>query len=157
MRYTLHLSDRVAGAMVTINFEREVQLPAQRIWAVLEDFGNMAWAEGVTRTEIVGEGVGMTRRLHMPGMEPIDEVLESMDVPNMTYSYSIPKGLPLPINDYVATARLEPLSDQATRITWQCQCRPKDPDMPFEELEAMVHATYNLLVDMVTRYLTQDA
>jgi hypothetical protein len=143
--------------MVTVHFEREVDLPAQQIWAILEDFGNMAWAEGVTRTEILGEGVGMTRRLHMPGMEPIDEVLESMDAPNMTYSYSIPKGLPLPISDYVATARLEPLDDQTTRITWQCNCTPDDPGMSFEELEAMVHATYNLLVDMVTRYLTRAA
>ena len=80
-----------------------------------------------------------------------------MDAPNMTYSYSIPKGLPLPITDYVATARLEPLNDQATRISWQCQCAPEDPDMPIEEVEAMVHATYNLLVDMVSRYLTRDA
>ena len=139
--------------MAEVFFQRDIPFPVERVWAVLEDFGNMEWAPGIARTELIGEGVGMTRRLHMDGMEPIDEVLESMDPPNRTYSYSIPRGLPLPITDYLATARLEALDRESTRVHWSCQCTPLDPGLPASELEAMIHGTYNLLVDMVTQFL----
>ena len=142
--------------MAQVHFERDIAFPVERVWAVLEDFGNMEWAPGVSRTELIGSGIGMTRRLHMDGMEPIDEVLESMDAANMTYSYSIPRGLPLPITDYLATARLEALDAHNTRVRWSCECSPVDPGLSPEELETMIHATYNLLVDMVSQYLAGE-
>ena len=141
--------------MVQIDFERDVPVSAQRMWAVLEDFGNMAWAAGGKKTELIGDGIGMTRRLHMDGMDPIDEVLQSMDPANMTFSYSIPRGLPLPVSDYIATARLQPLDAGNTRVHWSCTCTPDNPEQSLDALESMIHATYNLLVDMVTGYLAQ--
>ena len=39
----------------------------------------------------------------MEGMDPIDEVLERMDSAAMTLSYTIPRGLPLPLTDYRST------------------------------------------------------
>jgi hypothetical protein len=143
--------------MEYVEFERIIAFPAQRVWAVLEDFGNTAWAVGVSRTEIIGEGIGMTRRLYMEGMEPIDEVLKSIDPQQMTFSYSIPRGLPLPITDYTATARLEALGDTSTRVKWSCECIPEDPGLSYAELEQMIHATYTLLVDLVSSHLTRIA
>ena len=143
--------------MEQVDFQRDIAFPVEAVWALLEDFGNMQWAPGIARVELIGEGVGMTRRLHMDGTDPIDEVLESIDAPKLTYSYSIPRGLPLPITDYLATARLEALDDDNTRVFWSCQCTPLDPDLPRESLETMVHNTYNLLVDMVSDFLSQKA
>ena len=142
--------------MTVIQFQRDIDFPAPSVWAVLEDFGNMSWAQGLSRVEIMGEGVGMTRRLHMDGMEPIDEVLESMEPEIMAFSYSIPRGLPLPVDDYLARARLEALESERTRVNWTCECTPRDPEMDPAELEKMIHATYNLLVDMVSAHLERN-
>ena len=139
--------------MPAIEFQRELGFPAERVWALLEDFGNMQWAPGVKRTELIGEGIGMTRRLHMDGMEPIDEVLETQDPATMSFSYSIPRGLPLPVTDYVAGARIESIDSDSCRVHWHGSCTPTDPDMPGAELETMLHSTYNLLLDMVETFL----
>ena len=136
-----------------IDFEKTVGIPAGRLWAVLEDFGNMSWAEGIAKTELIGEGVGMTRRLHMDGMEPIDEVLESMDAANLTYSYSIPRGLPLPVSDYFATVRLEAIDQNTTRVSWACRCEPQDATIPPAELEAMIQGTYDMMLNWVAAYI----
>ena len=140
--------------MVHIDFQRELPFPAERVWALLEDFGNMQWAPGVKRVELLGEGIGMTRRLHMDGMEPIDEVLESQDADTMSYQYSIPRGIPRPVTDYLASARIEPLDDNRCRAFWSCQCRPTDASLSEEDLENMMRGTYQMLLDMVETFLS---
>lgn len=141
--------------MPQIDFQRDMAFPASRVWAVLEDFGNMEWAAGVKKVELIGDGVGMTRRLHMDGMDPIDEVLESRDAATMSYSYSIPRGIPLPVTDYLASARVEALGDERCRVHWHARCTPTDPSISDPQLEEMLHSTYNLLLDMVEAFLTQ--
>ena len=139
--------------MVRIDYQRELPFPAERVWALLEDFGNMQWAPGIKRVEHIGEGIGMTRRLHMDGMDPIDEVLEAQDPATMTYSYSIPRGIPLPVTDYLASARIEALEEGRCRAHWSCQCTPTDSSISAEELEGMMKGTYTLLLDMVETFL----
>lgn len=143
--------------MAGIAFERELPFPATSVWEVLEDFGNMAWAPGVKQVEIIGSGIGMTRRLHMDGMEPIDEVLESQDPATMSFSYSIPRGIPLPVTDYLASARIEGIDDGRCRAHWSCTCTPTDDSMDEAQLEEMLHGTYTLLLDMVEAYLVKRA
>jgi hypothetical protein len=141
--------------MPHIDFQRDMDFPASRVWPVLEDFGNMEWAQGVKQVELIGEGIGMTRRLHMDGMDPIDEVLESLDPATMSYSYSIPRGIPLPVTDYLASARVEALDDSRCRVHWHARCTPTDSSISDEQLEDMLHSTYNLLLDMVETFLKQ--
>lgn len=141
--------------MAGISFERELPFAAATVWAVLEDFGNMAWA-GVKQVEVIGSGIGMTRRLHMDGMDPIDEVLESQDPATMSFSYSIPRGIPLPVTDYLASARIESIDEGRCRAHWSCTCTPTDATMDEAQLEEMLHGTYTLLLDMVENYLTQQ-
>jgi hypothetical protein len=139
--------------MPSIEFQRDMDFPAARVWALLEDFGNMSWAPGVKNVEIIGAGIGMTRRLHMDGMDPIDEVLETQDPATMSFSYSIPRGIPLPVTDYLAGARIESTGGNTCRVHWHGSCTPTDPSMSGEDLEAMLHSTYNLLLDMLDTYL----
>lgn len=143
--------------MAGIAFERELPFSATSVWEVLEDFGNMAWAPGVKQVEIIGSGIGMTRRLHMDGMEPIDEVLESQDPATMSFSYSIPRGIPLPVSDYLASARIEAIDDKRCRAHWSCTCTPTDDSTDEAQLEKMLHGTYTLLLDMVEAYLAKRA
>jgi hypothetical protein len=95
----------------------------------------------------------MIRRLFMEGMEPIDEVLETMDEQARTYSYTIPRGLPLPVTDYRATARVETKPDSMARVHWSCECTPTNPSMSEAEIEALMHSTYNGLLDMMAAHL----
>lgn len=142
--------------MAGISFERDLPFAAASVWAVLEDFGNMAWAPGVKQVEVIGDGVGMTRRLHMDGMDPIDEVLQSQDPATMSFSYSIPRGIPLPVTDYLASARIEALEGGHCRAHWSCTCTPTDPGIDEAQLEDMLRGTYTLLLDMVESYLTEQ-
>jgi hypothetical protein len=69
--------------MVNVKLIRDLDFTAQRVWAVLEDYGNMEWAMGPPKVEVIGEGIGMIRRVLIEGMDPIDEVLETMDAEKM--------------------------------------------------------------------------
>ncbi len=138
--------------MIEVKLVREMNFPAQRVWAVLEDYGNMEWT-GAPEFKVIGEGIGMIRQVIMPGLEPIDEVLEMMDADNMTFSYSIVRGLPLPLTDYRSTARLEQLGDRSTRIYWSCQCTPTDDSMTDADVESLMQGVYNGLLDSLEAYL----
>ena len=41
--------------MVEAKLVRELGFPAERVWSVLQDFGNMEWAMGPPRVEVIGE------------------------------------------------------------------------------------------------------
>ncbi len=139
--------------MVEAKLVRELDFPAQRVWAVLEDFGNMEWAMGPPKVEVIGTGEGMTRRTLMEGMDPIDEVLERMDSAAMTLSYTIPRGLPLPLTDYRSTARVEASATGNAIVHWSCECTPTDDSMSEADAEALMQGTYNALLDSLEAFL----
>jgi len=143
--------------MVEVKLARELPFSAAMIWPVLEDYGNMEWAMGPPRVEVIGEGIGMIRRILMKGMEPIDEVLEARDAEAMTYTYSIPRGLPLPLTDYRSTARIEVIDDHNARVHWSCQCTPTDESMSEADTETLMHNTYNALLDSLEAFLRRQS
>ena len=142
--------------MGTVKLVRELDFPAARVWLVLEDFGNMEWVMGPPKVEVIGEGIGMIRRILMPGLEPIDEVLESSDPATMTYSYTIPRGLPLPLTDYRSTARVEETETGGARVHWSCECKPIDASMTVEAIESLMHNTYNSMLDALEAFLQSE-
>jgi hypothetical protein len=143
--------------MVNVKLIRDLDFTAQRVWDVLEDYGNMEWAMGPPKVEVIGEGIGMIRRVLIEGMDPIDEVLETMDAEQMSYSYSIPRGLPLPLTDYRSSARVEKRDDGNARVHWSCQCTPTDATMSEADIERLMHDTYNSLLDSLAAFLTRQA
>jgi hypothetical protein len=141
--------------MVQVELVRDLDFPLQQVWETLGDFANMEWT-GAPEVEILGEGIGMTRRVIMAGMEPIDEVLQSLDHEANSFSYTIPRGLPLPVTDYTAGARAEALDDHRTRIYWSCTCTPTDGSMSAADVQALMERTYTSLLDGLANYLQQD-
>ena len=111
--------------MVETHLAREVNVSAARAWALLEDFGDISWAPGVDKIELIGSGIGMTRRLHIKGIDPIDEVLTAQDGPSMRFSYAIPSGVPMPVTNYSANAKVTALDDKRCRIEWYGQAEPQ--------------------------------
>ena len=126
----------------------DVALPAAKLWAVIEDFCNISWAPGIERVEIIGSGIGVIRRLHMPGLpEPIDEQLLSIDAATMNMHYAIPRGLPIPLDDYTARARLEKLSDSQTRIHWEGDFIPRG--LSEDDASTIIRGIYDQLIGWI--------
>ena len=124
--------------------ERDVAIPADTLWKTLGDFGNMGWAPGIEKTEVIGQGIGMIRRIHMPNMQPIDEVLEAIDPQAMCFSYTIPRGLPMPITDYRAEVQLTALPDNKTHIRWSCSGKPEG--ISDDDVAAIMQGAYDQMI-----------
>ncbi len=137
--------------MVNVHLARDFDIAAGKVWALLEDFGNISWAPGIDKTEVIGEGVGMTRRLHIAGMEPIDEVLTAMDKSAMTFSYNIPRGIPMPVTDYSANAKVTPLGEGRCHVDWYGRAEPVG--ISEKELGAMLTGTYEMLLQWIHDHL----
>ena len=94
--------------MVRCTYEQTLPASANEVWAVFSRFGEIDWLPGPERVETSGTGVGMTRFLHIPGLEaPIEETLESLDEANQRFSYRVKKNPFVPYNRYQATVGVE--------------------------------------------------
>jgi len=126
---------------VNMHVQHDFDYPADRVWDMLGNFGDIGWCVGIERTELSGSGPGMVRRIHMPGMSaPIEEVLESMDTAARTFSYSIPRGNPMPITNYLATVRVEDLDGKRCRVNWSAV--GEATGMSGEEASAILSGVY---------------
>ena len=104
---------------VNMHVQGDFDHPTDRVWEVLGDFSDIGWCVGIERVELSGSGPGMTRNIYMPGMSaPIEEMLESMDATARTFSYTIPRGNPMPVTNYLATVRVEDLGGARCRVHW---------------------------------------
>lgn len=133
-----------------IKVVKDVPVSLDKIWGILSDFGNMDWAPGLEKTEVIGSGAGMIRRLYMPGMEPIDEVLTYMDNENKKYAYTIPRGMPLPVSDYQAEVTVQE-TDTGCRIIWTSEAVAKGD---VKQAEKMVADMYATMIDWLVDYLS---
>lgn len=143
--------------MLNIKVIQTLDFAAEEAWPILEDYGNISrWIQGIDKLEIIGEGVGMIRRIHMDALdEPIDEVLDFMDSDNMHFGYSIPKGLPLPLTDYKAEAQIKALEGGRCEVTWQSHCNP-EAGLSEADATAILEGTYKQLIGWLEEYLTSQ-
>lgn len=138
---------------ITANVERQLDFACELVWRLLEDFGNIHWAPGIDKLEIIGEGIGMIRRIHITGLDqPIDEVLTSLDAAAMSFSYSIPRGLPFPLKNYQAFAHAQCLGEGKTLVRWESDC--ESDGVSHEDGSSMLVDTYNQLIDWINDELT---
>ena len=88
---------------------------------MLADFaGFLSWAGGPGATlEIVGdEGIGMVRRMNIPGIGLVGERLVRLDEAEHVLSYEIAEGNPLGMDTYIAVATLSDKGDGTCHIAW---------------------------------------
>lgn len=100
--------------MHTVTYERELAVPAQRIFEYIVNFGDIeAWwpKGGALRIQKVvneGDGIGMVRHIYNEGMPtPISERLDFLDTEAMKWKLSIVGVRPAGITQYQATGQLE--------------------------------------------------
>jgi hypothetical protein len=109
----------MAKATVTTDFS----IPADKLWALVRDFGNVSWVQGASDTAVEGEGVGMVRIFKAGDGPPIRERLEALDDAARSLTYTIPENLPLPVKDYTSTMTVTPKGDGCT-LEWTCVGEP---------------------------------
>ncbi len=133
---------------INAKVERELDFPCEQVWSLLEDFGNIHWAPGIDKLEVIGDGIGMIRRIHINGLEsPIDEVLESRDAAAMEFSYGIPRGLPFPLKHYRAFSKTQSINPSKTLVQWISDCEPDG--ISEQDANKLLTDTYNQLIDWI--------
>lgn len=106
--------------------------PVERVWERIRDFNALpAWNPNVERSEIEdgreADAVGCVRSFVLRDGGQLREQLLSLSDEELSFSYSILDS-PMPVEGYVATVRLLPVSDgDRTYAEWSAEfdCPPE--------------------------------
>jgi hypothetical protein len=133
--------------MATFEAKGEYAVPAEKLWAVVRDFGSVGWIQGISDVKVVGSGPGMTRILN----GAIHETLESIDDARRVLTYTIPKGLPLPVKNYHATMKVDAAGPGKSQLTWTCRAEPDG--VPEEQARQAVTGMYQTMLGWIRDYV----
>lgn len=113
--------------MATVTVKRTLEVPADRVWKLVADFGDTSWMPGPPKSELVGSGPGMERRIPAGPGKVIREQLESVDQASRTLVYTIPENVPFPVKDYRATMRVTG-AGAGSELEWSASFEPVGTD-----------------------------
>jgi len=133
--------------MAKYEVKGEIAVPAEKLWALVRDFGNVPWIQGLSDVKVVGSGPGMTRIMN----GTIHETLESVDDAQRVLTYTIPKGLPLPIRNYHSTMKVEPVGAGRSQLTWTCRGEPDG--VPEEQAGQAITGMYTAMIGWIRDHL----
>ena len=88
----------------SVSYSRTIEADLETSWSVLRDFGSLIhWVKGgdVGSITVSGDGIGMTRDLNLPSVGKVQHCLEEMDEANHLIAYSLTRGQPLGMREYV--------------------------------------------------------
>jgi hypothetical protein len=126
--------------------ERQVAAPAEQVWDLLRNFGDIAWIPAAGLVDVEGDGPGMRRRIHGTGAgSPVVERLISVDDTTRTIEYTIEENNPLPVTSYLGTVSVDDAGDDAM-IRWAVAFEPAG-----DETDAA--AVVRLMLDALTGWL----
>jgi hypothetical protein len=125
-----------AHGPVRQKFEEEITInaPAEKVWAIIKDYGDMSWLPAIKSTKADGGNAkGATRVLTLKDGGTITEELKKYDDKKMSYGYKITdisssqtithsgqeEKVPVfPVNDYAASIDLED-NGPSTKVIWK--------------------------------------
>ncbi|MDH3211295.1 MAG: SRPBCC family protein [Myxococcales bacterium] len=137
--------------MVEVRTEREFEVDAKALWAILADFGDIRWIPGIEQVELEGEGVGMVRHVTAPGMPQLHERLDAIDHATMTLDYSLPAVAYLQVRNYRARARVVALAAGRCRLVWSCRAEADAVDEA--QATANTEAFYAMVMTWIRDFL----
>ena len=50
--------------MARVTVKESLAFPAQKVWELVSDFGNVSWFQGLAKSEVRGQGPGMVRLIY---------------------------------------------------------------------------------------------
>lgn len=106
--------------MGTVVCVKELDVPADKVWAVLSDFGGfLGWATGGNGSlRLEGTGVGAIRHLELPGLGKMAERLDRNDHDTRTQGYTLMYGQPIGMGKYSAVVTVSD-SPGGCRLDWK--------------------------------------
>jgi len=133
--------------MTEVSVARETDVSFDAVWGLVADFGDTSWMNGVAKTEIDGDGVGMTRNVYVdPNGAPVRETLTDRDDDAHWIEYTIAEGNPLPVDDYRARVTVSS-NGSGARIVWAASFEPRGVDEA--TAKTAVEGMYGVLLDWV--------
>lgn len=131
--------------MIELSVTRILNASADKVWAVLSNFGDLSWVPGPDKVEVIGSGVGMIRRIYMGGTDPFDEVLQSLSADQKTVTYSIPKNAFVPFDNYTAAVTVLETTDSTSQVIWRCTL--DSGHMPETDAKDLMRTTYDMMLN----------
>jgi carbon monoxide dehydrogenase subunit G len=140
-----------------------INAPAQKVWGIIKDYGDMSWLPTVKNTTVKGGNTeGATRVLTLQDGGTITEELKKYDEGKMSFAYKITemstaktinhagaetKVPVLPVDNYAASIDLE-AKGETTVVTWKAGFyraytnNNPPPEMNEEAANAAVNAIF---------------
>jgi len=131
--------------MSEVSVKRVIDLPAQKVWDLISDFGDTSWMPTGTPAEVEGAGPGMARVIGA-GDQKIREVLEACDVDARTLVYTIPEGVPFPVTGYRSSMVVSDSGD-GCELEWSCSFEPDG--VSEEQAAAAIEGMYGVMIGWV--------
>jgi hypothetical protein len=119
--------------MATAYASAVIDAPVERVWRVIRDFNGLpAWIPAIVRSEIEGgrsdDAVGAIRSFFLADGTNVREQLVALDDQAFTQTYTFVTPS-FPVENYVATMRLAPVSETAgTFVEWSARFDEKPED-----------------------------
>jgi hypothetical protein len=136
--------------MATITVSKQVAVPANALWAMLADFGNVSWIPGVTDVRVEGQGPGMSRTISGSAADPIVETLLWIKPDGRALAYEI-KNNPLPVSRFQAVVTVTEhdgndvrAGGSASTATWDVDYDPEGDDAT---ARGAIEAVYGTMAD----------
>jgi len=138
--------------MARIQVKQELPVPADKLWNLVADFGNVPWIPGGENVRLEGKGPGMVRIFAGPNGE-IRERLESVDAAKKSLVYTIPQGVPFPVTGYRATMAVADAGKGRSTLTWTCECQPAG--VTEAEASKAIEGMYGLMIGWIRDHLAK--
>jgi hypothetical protein len=138
--------------MVEVSIEREFDVDAEALWAMLADFGDIGWIPSLEKVELEGEGVGMIRHVTAPGLPQLHERMDAIDHDKMILDYSVPEVAYLRVKNYRARAQVTALEAGRCRIHWSCQSEADG--VSEEQATANSEAFYEMIMSWIVDHFS---
>ena len=107
--------------MISINVEREVDLPAETIWEEMKHFDRvLRWVPGGDKSiiSVKGEGVGAIRDINLITQGYVQHQLIAFDNEKRMFSYKLTAGKPVGMENYTVVASVTPIDKNNCKIQW---------------------------------------
>jgi hypothetical protein len=137
--------------MAVVKVSDEIAVSGDVLWALVRDFGNVAWIPGATNVKLQGKGPGMIRFLGEKN--EIHEQLEKVDEAGRSIVYSIPVGIPFPVTGYRSTMKVSDAGPGRARLDWSAEIEPKG--VPEAQAVAMIDGIYKLMIGWIRDHLAK--
>lgn len=106
--------------MAKVHVKDSFDAPADKVWAVVGDFGGVGkWAGDMVKScECEGEGIGAVRTLALAQGNPLRERLVQFDAADRSFSYAIVGASDLPVDYYVGSVKIRADGANRSTIDW---------------------------------------